>query len=277
MRFLRPLALAAITIIAAAAPVAVGADPPAFSCDAADLTAAQQRICKSSTLSTLDAELVTRFMNALDISYDALGFEDQETAWYANVRDTCKNDSCLEDAYDDRIQAVEDAAAEANKRHRADAQSERGATYDGSAPISQQLGATLDQLAGTTCLRLVRSVDLGDVRDSILARECNAGPTTAKTYLFHPATGGGFTLVFNGPAGYTRTLELQDPRSRGLHRLRVQTRVGPMESTVRYLDYDGTAYRCIAQGDEHELDSTHVTYTIVTPCAAAEGVTPAKR
>jgi uncharacterized protein len=273
-RFLTHAALAAIVTLVAVAPVA--ADPPAFSCDAPDLTAAQQRICKSSTLSTLDAELVTRFMNALDLSYDALAFEDQETAWYANVRDKCKNDSCLEDAYDDRIQAVEDAAAESTKRHRADAQSERGATYDGSAPISQQLGAELDQLAGTTCLRLVRSVDLGDVHDSILARECTPGPTVAKTFLFHPSTGGSYTLVFKGPAGYTRTLELQDPRSQGLHRLRVQTRVGPMESTVRYLDYDGTAYRCVAQGDEHELDSTHVTYTIVTPCAAPGGAPPAK-
>jgi hypothetical protein len=90
---------------------------------------------------------------------------------------------------------------------------------------------------------------LGDGTPSVLAFECNPGMLATMTYFFHP-NGTSYALVFSGYTGYLRGFELQDERSHGLRRLRIQNHQSCCDHSVEFLDYDGSHYRCVADAEE---------------------------
>ena len=263
-----------LALTLATLPVPSRADPrsaktvgPSYSCKAAALTRVERMICDDASLAQLDLDLWYAEMEALDDSYAALELNGEQADWLTSVRDACATRQCLADAYRKRIAFmranISQTAARARREHAADvAKRPEGAAELHIAPAVR---TELRAQANAHCVRVVQHIDLGDGAPSLLAVECEPAMLSTLTYLFH-SEGGSYRLVYSGYAGYLRGLELQDERSHGLRRLRVQTHTSCCEHPVSYLDYDGTHYRAVACADEVFRDEKHMEFTFEASC-----------
>jgi uncharacterized protein len=88
-----------LVIIIVAPSVAIGAS---LNCSKAG-TSVEKTICASKTLSRLDEQLAKAYESVLVLSDHPDRVKSHQKKWLRNVRDTCQNETCLQNAYEHRL------------------------------------------------------------------------------------------------------------------------------------------------------------------------------
>src|SRR5688572_19765999 len=96
MGVVRPLL---VMIIMIAPSVAIGAS---FNCSKAG-TSVEKTICASKTLSSLDEQLAKAYKSALLVSDRPNVVKSRQKKWLRNIRDKCRDEICLQSAYEHRL------------------------------------------------------------------------------------------------------------------------------------------------------------------------------
>jgi len=79
-----------------------------FDCSKAR-TGVEQIVCKDSRLRFLDRDLADTYQESLHTSHGRSVLQTQQLSWLRDVRDKCTTAECLEKAYTQRIQELEDS------------------------------------------------------------------------------------------------------------------------------------------------------------------------
>lgn len=75
---------------------------PSFDCSKAS-TFVEKSICADKKLSDMDNVLMSRYKKAYVATKDQELLKNEQKYWLKNVRNVCKNNKCIEDAYIDRL------------------------------------------------------------------------------------------------------------------------------------------------------------------------------
>lgn len=90
-------------ILAAAILVAPGVvDGASYNCYRAT-TSVEKTICANEVLSKLDEQVAKAYKSAILMSDNPGRIKSQQQEWLSNVRNQCKNETCLKDAYENRL------------------------------------------------------------------------------------------------------------------------------------------------------------------------------
>jgi uncharacterized protein len=84
---------------------ATGVYAVSFDCQQAS-SFVEKAICQNQTLSKLDDELNTLYVTLKEGSKKPEILKKQQLKWLAKIRNACQNDTCLENAYQKRIEAL---------------------------------------------------------------------------------------------------------------------------------------------------------------------------
>jgi uncharacterized protein YecT (DUF1311 family) len=94
----------AIAVVLLALPATAGG--ASFDCTKA-ATSVEKLICGSAELSALDSRMAKRYGDAVRRSVNAPALRRQQRDWLRDVRDRCKDEACISDAYLRRAQRFE--------------------------------------------------------------------------------------------------------------------------------------------------------------------------
>ena len=86
-----------------------------FDCTKAHTTL-ERLICADKTLSNLDGQLSRLYNSVVSHSVNPEGIKRQQREWIRKVRDKCRSASCLKDAYQKRINELNDQAIELGRK-----------------------------------------------------------------------------------------------------------------------------------------------------------------
>src|SRR5215831_907935 len=73
-----------------------------FNCSKAS-TSVEKTICASKALSNLDEQLAQAYESVILLSDNPDGVKRQQQEWLRNVRDRCRDEACLQGAYESRL------------------------------------------------------------------------------------------------------------------------------------------------------------------------------
>lgn len=104
--------------------IAVSAHAASFDCAKAS-TKVERMICKDKDLSHLDDTLSRAYTHALGQSTDTRNLRREQHHWLSKVRNSCKDATCIRDAYSKRIAELESHSSPSNTADSKFAQDER--------------------------------------------------------------------------------------------------------------------------------------------------------
>lgn len=78
---------------------------PSFDCRKAS-NSVEQSICASPSLAESDSQLAQAFAAATSRTVDKVGLRKDQNKWRATVRDKCRSDECVANAYRERTRAL---------------------------------------------------------------------------------------------------------------------------------------------------------------------------
>lgn len=143
------------------------ANNPSFDCAKAS-TFVEKSICSDSKLSELDILLMSSYKKAYSTTKDQESLKTEQKSWLKNVRNTCQNNKCLEDAYNSRMSQLNTSSPVSSNKHTNSA--DKITTFEGEVSVG-----TLDSGVGDASF-----MTDSDVGNKILEK-CGHGDTCKVT------------------------------------------------------------------------------------------------